>query len=393
MQNGSLPPSVEQEQLVKMKTGGKSVEELTDFCKQLVASGEYSDVELSDPSFSDPDNDQEKPFGGTRHPFYVKDRPILMNIRNAPMLPVKSNAERLADSSKLREQFPVSSGSHHRNKEGIWVPVEKDKDEKEEEEEKVFPTKDESLKDVDIGSIVSNRLGAMRKLQDNPLDVEAMKVLNYAQKEMQSWAMSKQEPGQFTGSTGVKVLSQNELAGGHQAWARKEQFKEARPVASHFGLKMLQKMGWNPGEGLGKNKEGALEPLLLDVKLDKKGFYAQEELPTRNNKPPPPRQNDTSSKCKLAPGKHPVSALVELCCKRKWNPPEFEMVFDCGPDHKKNFLMKVIVNNVAYKPSVAASTKKLSKANAAAACLQALGLIAKEPGNKIEMTPILHTKK
>lgn len=42
-------------------------------------------------------------------------------------------------------------------------------------------------------------------------------------------------------------------------------------------------------------------------------------------------------------GKHPVSALVELCSKRKWSPPDFEMVFDCGPDHKKNFLMKVLL--------------------------------------------------
>lgn len=40
-------------------------------------------------------------------------------------------------------------------------------------------------------------------------------------------------------------------------------------------------------------------------------------------------------------GKHPVSALVEICSKNKWSPPDFEMVFDCGPDHKKNFLMKV----------------------------------------------------
>lgn len=30
-------------------------------------------------------------------------------------------------------------------------------------------------------------------------------------------------------------------------------------------------MGWSPGEGLGKNKEGTTEPLLLDVKMDKKG--------------------------------------------------------------------------------------------------------------------------
>ena len=41
---------------------------------------------------------------------------------------------------------------------------------------------------------------------------------------MDHWASSKQEPGQFTGSTGVKVLSQEELSSGHQAWARKVSF-------------------------------------------------------------------------------------------------------------------------------------------------------------------------
>lgn len=38
-----------------------------------------------------------------------------------------------------------------------------------------------------------------------------------------------------------------------------------------MGMHLLQKMGWKPGEGLGKNQSGSLEPLLLDVKIDKKG--------------------------------------------------------------------------------------------------------------------------
>lgn len=38
---------------------------------------------------------------------------------------------------------------------------------------------------------------------------------------MQAWAESKQQPGQFTGSTGAKVLSQAELSSGVQAWARR----------------------------------------------------------------------------------------------------------------------------------------------------------------------------
>lgn len=56
---------------------------LPDFCKQLVASGNYSDVDMSEPSISsEEENNSEKPFSSTRHPFSVRDsKPILMNIR------------------------------------------------------------------------------------------------------------------------------------------------------------------------------------------------------------------------------------------------------------------------------------------------------------------------
>lgn len=43
------------------------------------------------------------------------------------------------------------------------------------------------------------------------------------------------------------------------------------PVRSGMGMTLLQKMGWKPGEGLGKNKEGCQEPLQLEVKMDRKG--------------------------------------------------------------------------------------------------------------------------
>lgn len=38
---------------------------------------------------------------------------------------------------------------------------------------------------------------------------------------MQMWAESKQQLGQFTGSTGARVLSAAELASGYQAWVKK----------------------------------------------------------------------------------------------------------------------------------------------------------------------------
>ena len=39
-------------------------------------------------------------------------------------------------------------------------------------------------------------------------------------------------------------------------------------------MALLQKMGWKEGEGLGKDKMGELEPLKLDIKIDRRGSYA-----------------------------------------------------------------------------------------------------------------------
>lgn len=35
----------------------------------------------------------------------------------------------------------------------------------------------------------------------------------------------------------------------------------------------MQKMGWTPGEGLGKDGAGPLVPLVLDIKADRKGSF------------------------------------------------------------------------------------------------------------------------
>lgn len=40
-------------------------------------------------------------------------------------------------------------------------------------------------------------------------------------------------------------------------------------------------------------------------------------------------------------GKHPVSLLGEYCSKKKLGAPVYELCFECGPDHRKNFLFKV----------------------------------------------------
>ena len=86
----------------------------------------------------------------------------------------------------------------------------------------------------DITSIVTQRLNAMKKLNDNPSDPEALKELYDAQKEMSNWAESKNKPGQFTGHTGAKILTHAELSTGIQAWAKQEQFTKAQKVQGNF---------------------------------------------------------------------------------------------------------------------------------------------------------------
>ncbi|XP_029168574.1 protein SON isoform X2 [Nylanderia fulva] len=242
IKQGTLPLAQQDKAIAAIQSGGKTVEELTDFCKSLSKSEELG--ELSSISSEGEESESEK---GFHHPFLLKERPssIIMNIRDAKQLPTKTFQEKTAETSnQLRLQFPVSSGQHHRRSENEWVPVTPKKPEPKklfvpasseppaimpplpvpepvpplQPVQTVFPT---VTKSVDIGSIVSERLAAMRKLTENPNDVGALNAMHRAQNEMRTWAESKQIPGQFTGSTGVRVLTPAELSSGYQAWARK----------------------------------------------------------------------------------------------------------------------------------------------------------------------------
>ncbi|KAL4233824.1 hypothetical protein ACF0H5_008500 [Mactra antiquata] len=376
---------------VTIKAGGKSVEELTEYCKKIQEKeiekkklkNHYESSSDEEPTKHSDDEDM------LHHPFQVKEPgAIIVDIKNAKQLPVATPQERIAQTAQLRLQFPVSSGSQHRDKE--WVPVEPEPTPKvtpksntvagvpalmppppappkPKPEVKVF--EEPPTAPVDITSIVSERLTAMKKLQENPNDVSAKIILSKAQKQASQWAQSKNLPGQFIGSTGASIMTQEELMGDRkrQAWLKKDVFTNAAPVSGGIGMFLLQKMGWKHGEGLGKNNEGSKEPLMLDFKVDRKGLVTDGEG-KKGSQPKVPVVKDLS-------GKHPVSALGELCNKRRWGAPHYELVHESGPPHKKDFLFKVRVNGTDYQPSITSNNKKLAKAQSATVCLQELGLV------------------
>lgn len=219
----------------------------------------------------------------------------------------------------------------------------------------------------------------MEKLKTKPNDPEALSDLYEAQKQISMWAESKNKPGQFTGTTGAKILSKGELTLGVQAWAKQSQFTNAPKVSGGFGEYILRKLGWKEGEGLGKDRSGDVDPLTLDIKQDMKGLMAQEEAKGhkwRNNVL-------TLTGCKDLSQKHPVSALLEICTRRRWGSPNFSQAFECGPSHKKQYIFKVVVNGQIYQPSIASDNKKKAKSDSATFALQCMGLLAKDPNNPL----------
>lgn len=143
-----------------------------------------------------------------------------------------------------------------------------------------------------------------------------------------------------------------------------------------MGELLMRKMGWRLGEGLGKHREGTVEPIVIDFKTDRKGLVAEGEKTQKSG-------NIVVMKDHL--GKHPVSALMEMCNKKKWPQPEFVMVHHSGPDHRKNFLFKVVVSGGEYQPQAASPNKKHAKAMAATVALQAMGEVA---GDGVHTGPV-----
>ncbi|XP_024120997.1 protein SON isoform X1 [Oryzias melastigma] len=382
---------------VAKQANSLSIKEFTDKCRMIVDSS--GELPVAVPHVSD-DEDDAKPLAA------IQQKVINININNATLRPTVRS-----DAGKAKE-FPVSSGSQHRKKEGEalsaygeWVPVERTAEKataapkkppsnllpvksspaepsaapldseqaaRSVESDSVFP--DLPAQPVDITQAVAERIKAQRRLAENPNDISAMCMLSRAQEQVDAWAQSSSVPGLFTGSTGAQVLSSEELSSsGPQAWLKKDQFLRAAPVSGGVGEFLMRKMGWKTGEGLGRNREGTVDPIVIDFKVDRKGLVAEGEKPQK--------QTGGLVVTKDMMGKHPVSALIELCNKRRIMQPDFVLVHHSGPDHRKNFLFKVTVNGEDFQPQTASPNKKHAKAMAATVALQALGEVpADGPG-------------
>lgn len=235
----------------------------------------------------------------------------------------------------------------------------------------------------DIGKVLKQRTEAQRKVLSTPNDFDAHRALRKANEQIKLWAALKSLPGEYTGSTGLRLLTADELQPHNpkfHAWVKKDQFRNAAPANTGLGRQLLEKMGWRPGEGLGKDATGNVEPLVLDVKSDRKGLMAEEEMTTKQRN----KANAQSHVPVDLTTKNPISLIMELCAKRRWDPPAFTCE-DSGADHMKLFIWTVVVNGVEYRPMCGSKQKKEGKAVAAQVALQSLGVLPRDPDLPVYM--------
>jgi len=360
---------------IAIRAGGLTIEQLTAKCVR-VAEGKEDPVM------------EQIPDDMVNHPFAVEEskpeqltfRPIFLKPKQVDPLALPADASMAA----LTKSFPVSAGIQHRevisdydiDKEGIseWtegtVEEQKSSDDEDANDENGLENGENGDKEMSMGDIqsaIADRVNAMRKLQENPDDTEAMNQMETAQELLANW----------TGGTGpednkIMPMSWAELNTGNPAWAKKEQFHVARKVEG-LGKKLLEKMGWKEGMGLGKNAQGNAEPLVLDFKINREGLSSNEE--GSNGPSFMGRKGFAGGIVKDLSGKHPVSALMEVCSKRRWGQPEFTLLTDPGAGNNRSFLYKVRVYDTEYQPATPSLNKKTAKAASATVALQALGLV------------------
>eukprot|EP00794_Sanderia_malayensis_P000297 gene297-923_t len=372
----------------------ESLRAFTDLCKTIVEKDKFEKVDNSSTKTKKivKDEESDEIASKVRHPFQVKP---IEECTFAPITPqnpaqaiqagriyqIVGNVQLNNTPSNVMSSFPVSSGVQHRKKESNPITHNNNHD------ETVF---EQNAQKVNINELIAERLKIQQELKNNPFCFKSQLKLKQLDESIDLWSKSRLKPEQFTGEKTKNILRKEELQGGYSAWTKKNElsddkiavsvafikkpncssvqrnwdfFYHLQPITNGKGLEMLQKMGWKRGEPLGKNRQGYINPIQLEVRTDRKGLATvDEDFSAPRNKKRPNSFFDVQ-------GKHPVSALAEFCTKKRWIAPDYKLTFDAGPAHDKQYVFTVHVNGVDYCSTVASPNKKTAKAQAASIAL------------------------
>jgi len=186
------------------------------------------------------------------------------------------------------------------------------------------------------------------------------------EKWLSLWAKTKNETTAHFGATSYMYSSVEPRPIINSIWATKDTLRLAPEFKGGIGEHLLKKMGWTPGQGLGRKMDGPVEPLTLDVKSDRKGLFSSKDKH-------PPRREHAAVMAVFSGNKNPVSTVMEYCAKNGIPPPLF-MPTEEGLSNNRRFGCKAILNGVEYDTATGATNKKAAKSQVCLIICQALNL-------------------
>lgn len=236
-------------------------------------------------------------------------------------------------------------------------------------DEQVFDDPKSNYIMVEMDKLMKQKAELERQVQKAPNDLQLIAQMYTIEEKLQAWARKRDAPGEWSGGTDApRLLTRDELEGqGKEAWATADMFEGAQEVQG-VGRRLLEKMGWSDGQALGKLGVGDVEPLVIDFKLDRRGLNAIDEV--HKGQKAKLELRASTQPLNILSGKHPVSAINEVCQKRRWPLPTWTTI-----ESGHRWKMAIRVCEETYTPETFASTKKTAKMAAARVALIEMGLI------------------
>jgi len=238
--------------------------------------------------------------------------------------------------------------------------------------EQVFDDPKNQFISQKMDELMQQKSDLERQVAKAPNDLQLIAQMYTIEEKLQQWARKRDVPGEWTGGTDApRLLTRDELEGqGYEAWATADQFDNAKEVTG-VGRRLLEKMGWSDGQALGKLGVGDVEPLVIDFKLDRRGLNAIDEI--HKGQKAKLELRSSTQPLNILSGKHPVSAINEVCQKRRWPLPTWTTI-----ESGYRWKMAIRVCEESYQPDTFSSTKKTAKMAAARKSLIEMGLLAED---------------
>uniref|UniRef100_A0A914DQU3 G-patch domain-containing protein n=1 Tax=Acrobeloides nanus TaxID=290746 RepID=A0A914DQU3_9BILA len=186
-----------------------------------------------------------------------------------------------------------------------------------------------------------------KELKEEPKNFGAKAMIEEVEEKLNELGDTESTFGDFRYFKVPKLLTDDELMPCDKnfiSWAKKDSFRKHPVCFGGVGLMIMEKMGFEIGQGLGKFGQGIKEPVLVDIKKNKRCLSSDSDYPA-------------GVKGLIERNDNPVQLLNTICVKKGWLPPVYG--YNVVRDGPNNFwYSQAILNDESFTLVTKVKSKK-----------------------------------